>query len=217
MMDSKTNLIFISFIFLVFSYSLLSQQVDSIKDEDRLPPGQKAITDFPLLHIGDIPDLNRENWILNVSGKVKNPLKLSWDEFIDIGPVESVSDFHCVTRWSRLNNHWQGVRIRDILVKAIPLESARHITFKSKDGYTTSLPISECTGDDDILAFHWEGKDLGKDMGGPVRVVIPSKYGYKSALWVVELKLTEKQELGYWEKRGYSNSADPWLEERYAE
>ena len=131
--------------------------------------------------------------------------------------VEMVSDFHCVTGWTRLDNHWKGVRIRTVLQLAGPKESANYVTFVSVDGYTTSLPINECTGDEDILAFRWEGRDLDKDNGGPVRIVIPDKYGYKGALWIQELRITKEQELGYWEQRGYSNSADPWKEERYKE
>ena len=187
------------------------------QEEGRVPPGQRAIEDFPLLHYSKIPGLNRENWSLKVMGEVENKLDLKWDEFVAVGTVASVSDFHCVTGWSRLDNDWVGVRIRDVLALASPKVSARYLTFRSADGYTTSLPVAECTGDDDILAIRWEGKDLDKDNGGPVRVVIPAKYAYKSALWVVELRLTEEQELGYWEERGYSNSADPWKEERYAE
>lgn len=186
------------------------------KEQERVPPGQRVITDFPLLHISDIPELTRKNWSLRVTGECENPLKLGWKVFMQLDTVQSVSDFHCVTTWTRLDNRWTGVRIIDILKECRPSESAEFITFRSADGYTTSLPISECTGEDDILAFRWEGEDLDKSRGGPVRVVIPKKYGYKSALWVVEMKLTRKQEMGYWEKRGYSNTADPWKEERYA-
>ena len=184
--------------------------------QQRIPPGQRVIQDFPLLHIAAIPDLNRTNWTLKVTGEIEHPLLFKWADFSKLDTVESVSDFHCVTGWSRLENHWRGVRIRDILRLAKPKESATYVTFTSADDYTTSLPITQCTGDDDILAFRWEGKALTKENGGPVRVVIPGKYAYKGALWVVALKLTKKQELGYWEKRGYSNSADPWKEERYS-
>ena len=188
---------------------------DGAAQRSRVPPGQRVIEDFPLLHISDIPDLHRDGWTLRVDGEVGKALRLSWDDFVAIGPVESVSDFHCVTGWSRLDNHWVGIRIRDVLELAGLRESVGYISFLSADGYSTSLPLEACTGDDDILAFRWEGEDLGADKGGPVRGVIPSKYGYKSALWLVRMKLTEKQELGYWEQRGYSNSADPWKEERY--
>jgi len=192
-----------------------AQDVLSAKSDCRVPPGQKVIQDFPLLHIAKIPDSDRENWTLHVTGEGKDTLLLRWNDFVALDTVASVSDFHCVTGWSRLDNHWVGVRIRDVLQLADPERSAKYVTFRSQDGYTTSLPLSECTGDEDILAFRWEGKDLDKNRGGPVRVVIPEKYAYKSALWIVEMKLTERQELGYWEQRGYSNSADPWKEERY--
>jgi DMSO/TMAO reductase YedYZ molybdopterin-dependent catalytic subunit len=192
------------------------QEGGSQDSRQRVPPGQRIIQDFPLLHFAAIPDVNRSNWTLKVTGDVEHPFHLQWADFVKLDTVTSISDFHCVTGWSRLDNHWQGVRIRDILRMVQPKESAEFVTFLSADDYTTSLPISQCTGDDDILAFRWEGKVLTKENGGPVRVVIPGKYAYKSALWVVALKLTKKQELGYWEKRGYSNSADPWKEERYS-
>jgi DMSO/TMAO reductase YedYZ molybdopterin-dependent catalytic subunit len=204
-----------SFIVVFLFLFILITSLPAQKEQDRIPPGQRVITDFPLLHISDIPDLTRENWSLKVKGECGNPLDLDWKAFTRLDTVLFVSDFHCVTTWTRLDNHWKGVRIRDILKKCQSSKKAKFITFKSADGYTTSLPISQCTGEDDILAFRWEGEDLDKKRGGPVRVVIPKKYAYKSALWVVEMKLTRKQELGYWEQRGYSNTADPWKEERY--
>jgi DMSO/TMAO reductase YedYZ molybdopterin-dependent catalytic subunit len=184
--------------------------------KNRIPPGQRVTTNFPLLHISTIPNLTRTNWTLHVTGECDKSLKLDWNAFMKMDTAGSVSDFHCVTGWTRLDNHWSGVRIRDILDQSKVRKSARYITFRSADGYTTSLPIQECIGDDDILAFRWEGKDLDNTTGGPVRVVIPEKYAYKSALWVIELQLTKDQETGYWEQRGYSNSADPWKEERYS-
>jgi DMSO/TMAO reductase YedYZ molybdopterin-dependent catalytic subunit len=153
---------------------------------------------------------------LTVRGEVSQKVRLDWKAFRALESVESVSDFHCVTGWTRLDNDWEGIRIRDLISLADPKSSANFITFHSYDDYTTSLAIDECTGDDDILAFVWENKPIGKDLGGPVRVIIPGKYAYKGALWIKEMVLTKKQEPGFWEKRGYSNSADPWKEERFA-
>ena len=194
--------------------SLSAQQPDSLAN--RTPPGQRLIDDFPILRIGKIPDLNRDNWKLKVNGRVKKKLKLRFGDLMALDTLTSVSDFHCVTTWSRLDNHWTGVRIRTLLEAAGLKKDARFLTFKSADGYSTSLPIELCTGDDDMLAFRWEGVDLTAELGGPVRCVIPGKYGYKSAMWVTSIKATARDELGYWEKRGYSNSADPWKEERSA-
>ena len=217
----KQFIIYILQILSILSYSsfLFSQQDSiSLTDSQRniIPPNQRVGEDFYVLHYDKIPQIDRLNWKLKVHGAVKNKLNFNWDSFSRLDTVQSVSDFHCVTTWSRLDNHWVGVRIRDVLQMADPKSSAKYITFKGADGYTTSLAIDDCTGDDDLLAFRWEGRDLGNNLGGPVRAVIPSKYGYKSCMWLVEMKLTKKQKLGYWEKRGYSNTADPWKEERRA-
>jgi len=203
---------------LQFFCSLPCLTQDSTKKiKSRVPPGQNVIQDFPILHIKEIPDLNRKNWSLKIHGECEKEITLDWDSFSRLPVVESISDFHCVTGWSRLDNRWIGVRIRDILKEVNPNKKAKFITFQAKDGYTTSLPIFGCTRDDDLLAYEWEGKPLDTEKGGPVRVVIPDKYGYKSAMWIVELKLTQEQEMGFWEKKGYSNSADPWREERREE
>ncbi len=181
-----------------------------------IPPGQRAVKNFPVLHIGPIPDLNWTNWRLEITGRVKDTLTFDWQTFIRLDTIQTVNDFHCVTGWSRLNNRWTGVRIKHLLEKAHADSSARFITFQAADGYTTSLPLDACSCDEDILAFRWEGKLIDKKLGGPVRVVIPEKYGYKSAMWLTKMILTKDEEPGYWETRGYSDSADPWKEERYA-
>jgi len=188
---------------------------DSLQQKTRLPAGQRQTENFPILRIGEIPDLNRSNWVLEIKGEVRNRLKMTWNDFIQMDTVHAISDFHCVTGWSRLQNLWTGVRIRDILDRAGLKKGAKHIFFKAADGYSTNLMIADCTGDDDILAFEWEGKPITNELGGPVRAVIPGKYGYKSAMWITEIQVLKKEKKGYWEKKGYSNSADPWKEERY--
>lgn len=201
--------------FLLIGHAVWIPSAAGGEGKDRIPPGQRPVENFPLLYFDEVPDLDRERWRLRVHGLVLEESKLDWEAFSSLDTVATVSDFHCVTGWSRLDNSWSGVRIREILHRAGVRPEARFVTFRGADGYSTSLPISECAGDKDILAFRWEGILLEKDRGGPVRAVIPAKYAYKSALWVVEMELTEKQELGYFELRGYSNSADPWKEERY--
>ena len=180
-----------------------------------IPPGQRATENFPILRIGDIPDLRRENWSLQVTGEVHNELEMKWNDFIRMDTVVIVSNFHCVTGWSRLENRWVGVKIRDVLSRAGLKKKAKFILFKAADGYSTNLRISECTGHDDILAFEWEGKPLDNTLGGPVRAVVPGKYGYKSAMWLTEIRITENEIKGYWEQGGYSNTANPWKEDRY--
>ncbi|MBN1781542.1 molybdopterin-dependent oxidoreductase [bacterium] len=183
--------------------------------DGRIPPGQNVIADFPNLYYSHIPELNRHNWTLTLTGAVKDTVVLDWSAFSRLDTVTVVSDFHCVTGWSRLDNRWTGVRLRDVIRLASPLESARFITFAAADGYTTFLPIEACTGDRDLLAFRWEGHDLETENGGPVRVIVPSKYGYKSAKWLTEMRFTSGPETGTWESKGYSNTADPWKNDRY--
>lgn len=190
---------------------------DAGSPSDALPPGQREVDNFPILRIGDIPDLEKETWTLTATGEVQDTAVFTYDRLLELDTVEVVSDFHCVTGWSRRDNRWTGVLIRTFLDHIRLKPEARFLSFLAADGYSTSLPISECTGDQDMLAFRWEGKRLDKDLGGPVRVVIPGKYGYKSAMWLTEIRATAEKELGYWEKRGYSNTADPGAGDRFSD
>ena len=182
--------------------------------EPRVPPGQRVIDDFPNLYIGRIPDLNRENWRLSLTGAAYDTV-LDWNTLLRMDTLTVISDFHCVTGWSRLNNRWTGVLLRDVINLVHPADSAKYITFYSADGYSTFLPIEECLGDDDMLAFKWEKQNLKTEEGGPVRVVLPQKYGYKSAKWIIKMVFSSKPGKGYWESRGYSKIADPWRNDRY--
>ena len=184
------------------------------QSESDLPPGQRKTDNFPILRIWDIPELDKETWTLTVTGAVEDTVTFAYNQLLGLDTVQVLSDFHCVTGWSRQKNRWTGVLIRTVLDQIKLNPDAKYLTFLAADGYTTSLPISECLSDVDMLAFRWEGKRLDKTIGGPVRVVIPEKYGYKSAMWLTEIQAPVDQELGYWEKRGYSNSADPLKEER---
>lgn len=188
---------------------------------NNLPPGQAPIK--KLLRWGiDHPGITRANpridlntYTLTVDGEVEKPLKLSWKEIAELPAVRSTSDFHCVEGWSVLNCEWEGIRFRDLASLAKPKESARFATFECADGYTTSLSLPELSGDDILLAMKLDGKTLEEGYGFPLRLVVPGKYAYKSALWVTRIRFTEKKEMGYWEKRGFSDSADVWKSERY--
>jgi DMSO/TMAO reductase YedYZ molybdopterin-dependent catalytic subunit len=147
---------------------------------------------------------------------VHNPVKLSYDEFLKLPKTVSISDFHCVTGWSRLDNKWEGVLLKTICDLVKPLKEAKYVTITCEDGYTTSLPIADLLDPEVILAYQLHDKPLSAEHGGPLRLVVPKKYAYKSAKWVRRLRFTRDQELGFWETRGYSNTADPWKEERYA-
>lgn len=180
-----------------------------------VPPNQRLTEEFPVLHVGSVPKFDRDTWNFVVEGLVENPVRLGFDEFLKLPKTVSVSDFHCVTGWSRLSNRWEGVLFRAVVDLVKPLKEARFVTVVAEGDYTTSLPLGDLLGDDVLLAYGFEGKPLEPLHGGPLRLVVPKKYAYKSAKWVRKLRFTKDQELGYWEKRGYSDSADPWKEERY--
>lgn len=183
---------------------------------NRIPPGQKLTSKFPVLHEGKVPDFDESEWDFTVEGEIENPLKMDWKEFRELPRVKVISDFHCVTRWSKLDNEWEGVRFSEIAKIVGPKEKAGFVTVVAEQGYTTSLSFDEMMDDDVLLATDFEGKSLSPEHGGPLRLVVPRKYAYKSAKWVRRIVFTKEKELGFWEKRGYSDSADPWKEERYS-
>jgi DMSO/TMAO reductase YedYZ molybdopterin-dependent catalytic subunit len=187
-----------------------------MEQEKKTPPGQRVTEKFPVLHEGNIPGFDEKDWDFRVEGLVKNPMTLSWKEFQSLPKVKSVSDFHCVTGWSRMDNEWEGVRFSEIANLATPEKNAGFVTVVAEGGYTTSLSLDDMMDDNVLLAYIFEGKPLPLDHGGPLRLIVPKKYAYKSAKWVRRIIFTEDKDLGYWEKRGYSDSADPWKEERYS-
>ena len=192
------------------------------KDDKRLPPSQMAIK--RILRWGEdhpgvtksIPKIDLKTWFLVVDGEVENPLRLAWEDFVKLPMVESVSDFHCVEGWSVLGCRWEGVRFKHLMSLVKPKDTAKSVTFECADGYATSLTLEELVGDDVLLAYKLDGEELEEGLGWPVRLVVPSKYAYKSALWVTRIKFTAKKEFGYWEVRGYSDTADVWKNDRFA-
>ena len=181
----------------------------------KLPPGQRLIEDFPVLHYGDVPEVNIEDWDFTVKGLVRNPLRLSFDEFMKLPSVELRADFHCVTGWTKFNLHWKGVLFKTIAELANPLPDARYVLIFAENNYTTNLPLDIAMDNDVIFAYEYEGKPLTPEHGYPLRLVVPKRYAYKSAKWVRGIEFLQKDRPGFWEVRGYSNSADPWKEERY--
>lgn len=153
--------------------------------------------------------------MLTVDGEVENSVQLNWKEFASIPTVVSISDFHCVEGWSVLDCRWEGVRFRDIERLVKPKDTAKAVTFECADSYTTSLFRTELAGDDVLLVTKLNGEALEEGYGFPVRLVVPSKYAYKSALWVTHVRFTRGKELGFWERRGYSDSADVWKNQRF--
>ena len=192
--------------------------MSSKKLNRKLPPDQQVtdrILRWGIDHPGITstnPQLKLETYTLVIDGEVENPVKLSWNDFMQLPKIVSVSDFHCVEGWSVLDCKWEGVRIRDIEKLVKPKDVARAVTFECADSYTTSLFREELYGDDALLAYKLNGQVLEEGYGFPVRLVVPSKYAYKSALWVVHLRFTRGKELGFWERRGYSDNADSFGE-----
>jgi DMSO/TMAO reductase YedYZ molybdopterin-dependent catalytic subunit len=183
----------------------------------RVPAGQTEVRNFPRLDLGIVPDVTTQSWRLRVYGLVENELNLDWVAFQAMNQVTDVSDFHCVTRWSQLDMDWQGVRAQDILALAQPKESAKYVTLHSADGYTTNLPLEALLDDDVIIAHGVLGAPLTSEHGGPVRLVVPKRYAWKSAKWLKAIEIHEFDRPGFWEVRGYHNDADPWLEQRFSD
>ncbi len=182
----------------------------------RVPPGQSVSKRFPRLDLGVIPTVPLERWDLRVGGEVGNTLRFSWAEFKRLPRLAVTRDFSCVTGWTRLDTTWEGVAFRTIAELAKPKPSAVSVWITCGEGYTTSLRLPDLMRDDVLLADTLDGKPLPDEHGGPVRLVVPHKYGWKSAKWVRELEFRDRHDLGFWEVRGYSDTADPWTEDRYA-
>jgi DMSO/TMAO reductase YedYZ molybdopterin-dependent catalytic subunit len=183
---------------------------------NRLPPGQKRVDHWPVLDLGAQPDVKPANWRLQVGGLVENPIALTLPQFLALPQQDFTSDIHCVTSWSRFDNHWQGVSSRALLDLVKPKGEARHLTFHSYDGYTTNVKLSVFAEANVLLAHSWEGQPIAREHGGPVRVIIPDWYFWKSAKWVTRIIFSAEDHPGFWETRGYHNEADPWKEERYS-
>jgi len=173
------------------------------------------VRDWPVLDLGIQPNVTAQAFRLDVIGAVERPLSLTLDEFMALPQVESVSDMHCVTQWSRYDNAWKGVAARTLLDLARPKPSANHVVFHAHDGYTTNVRLDQFDQPDVFLVHQWEGQPISRQHGGPVRVLIPRLYLWKSAKWVSRIELRASDRPGFWETRGYHNNADPWLEERY--
>ena len=184
--------------------------------DGRLPPGQREVKDFPVLDLGLRPEVPRDEWSLHIHGHVENPMKLTWEDFEALPQFTDVSDFHCVTTWSQYDMAWAGVAFFTIAERVRPKASASHVFFKGYDGYSTNNPLETCLDDDVLIAHSWNGNPLTKDHGGPARVIIPKRYAWKGAKFIREIVFIDRDILGFWELRGYSNTADPWTDDRFA-
>jgi DMSO/TMAO reductase YedYZ molybdopterin-dependent catalytic subunit len=185
--------------------------------EQRLPPGQHLTQDWPVLDLGIMPDIPRERWRLDIYGAVDTPLFWDFAQFSAQPQSTFISDIHCVTTWSRYDNKWEGLSTRALLEACRPKPDARFVVLESYDGYTTNLSLDDFAAEDALLAHSWQGTPIERDHGGPVRVIVPHLYFWKSAKWLQRIAFVGDDKPGYWEVRGYHNRGDPWQEQRYSD
>jgi DMSO/TMAO reductase YedYZ molybdopterin-dependent catalytic subunit len=181
----------------------------------RLPPGQREVKNWPVLDLGIQPPVSAKEWRLTVDGLVGNPVAWDWAALARQPQTDFVSDIHCVTAWSRFDNRWRGVATRALLDIVRPQPEARFVVQHSYDGYTTNVPLEYFAGEDVLLAHEWEGRPITREHGGPVRLILPKLYLWKSAKWLNRLEFVAEDRAGFWEQRGYHMRGDPWTEERY--
>ena len=184
---------------------------------ERLPPGQRRVENWPVLDLGIQPEIPLHAWRLFIDGAVEQPTTFKWSEFTDLPKIALTSDIHCVTAWSRYDNRWEGVSSRTLLELVKPKPEVQHVIFHSYDTYTTNVPLADFAADDVLLAWSWNGEPISREHGGPLRVVIPKLYFWKSAKWLKRIEFSGLDKPGFWELRGYHNYGDPWLEQRYDE
>jgi len=184
-------------------------------DRPRLPPGQIATTKWPVLHYSTVPRIAPESWTFRLWGEVERPFTLTWAELQALPVREVVCDMHCVTTWSRFDNLFRGVPVMSLLARAGVRPNATHALVHAAPDYTTNLPLEDLALEANLLATHFAGEPLSAEHGGPVRLLVPHLYLWKSAKWVTGIELMEGDEPGFWEQNGYHMRGDPWAEERY--
>lgn len=182
----------------------------------KLPIGQIKTVKWPVLDLGFKPDISHLQWKLTINGEVESPVELSWRDFMNLPQTSDISDFHCVTTWSRMDVPWVGVRLADIAALVMPKSTATHILCYGYDKYTTNISIEEALKDDVLLVHSADDKPLERDHGGPVRMITPQLYAWKGTKWINRIEFLNKNKPGFWEVRGYSNTAYPWRNDRYS-
>lgn len=187
-----------------------------MREAGRLPPGQSLTLKWPVLHYGSVPPFDPATWDFRVYGLVANPIRLGWKEFQKLPRIETTSDFHCVTRWSRFDNRWTGVSVREVLKLAQLRADAAHVLVHAEQGYTANVPLADLDRDNVLLATHHDGEPLSAEHGYPLRLIVPHLYAWKSVKWVRGFELLDRNAPGFWEQNGYHMYGDPWKEERYS-
>jgi len=192
----------------------MSRLVDARRE--RVPPGQKLTEKFPVLDLGVRPAFDDRRWRFSVDGEVEAPLQVTWQEFVALEPKQrQTADFHCVTTWSRLDLAWGGIPFSALAAIVQPTAAARFVVAHGADGYSTNLSLGDAMADDVLLAYELDGQPLSLEHGGPMRLLVPRRYAWKSAKFLRRLEFLATDAPGYWEQRGYHDRGDPWQEERY--
>jgi len=182
-------------------------------DPARIPPGQYLTSDFPVLSAGPTPRVALDDWTFSIRGELDEPRSWSWAELQALPREDVTVDIHCVTKWSKLDTDWAGVSLDTLLEGAET--AAEHVLVYCEGGYPTTLPLDDVTGGRAWLAYGYDGDPLDPEHGGPVRLLVPHLYFWKSAKWIRQLHLLDQEEPGFWEVNGYHILGDPWLEQRY--
>lgn len=186
-----------------------------MKREGRLPPGQSLTLKWPVLHYGRVPKFDPARWEFKVFGLVESPVRWAYDEFMNLPKIHTRSDFHCVTRWSRFDNEWEGISFKEVISHAVLKPEAKYAMIHSGEGYTTNVPLVDLMGDGVLFAYKNNGEDLSPDHGWPLRLIVPHLYAWKSAKWVCGVQLMAEDAAGFWERNGYHMYADPFKEQRF--
>lgn len=184
-------------------------------DPARLPPGQYLTDRFPVLHVGDVPEYAPGEWSLTVFGMVEEPFTLSFEELTALPSTALTTDIHCVTKWSKFDTEWRGVRVADLIARAKPAPGASHVMAHAEQGYTANLPLVDIVRDESLVAWEYGGEPIEPIHGGPVRLVVPHLYFWKSPKWLRGIEVRDSDKPGFWERNGYHMYGDPFLEQRF--
>ncbi|MBZ5531000.1 MAG: sulfite oxidase-like oxidoreductase [Acidobacteriia bacterium] len=199
----------------IFSGNERKQKEQEMRDSGRLPAGQSLTLKWPVLHYGSVPRFDPARWDFRMWGLVANPVKLSWNDFNTLPRYHSRSDFHCVTRWSRFDNEWDGVAFKDVLKLAQVKSEAKYVLVHAEQGFTANVPLADLDRDGVLLATHHDGEALSADHGYPLRLIVPHLYAWKSVKWVRGFEFLEHDAPGFWEQNGYHMYGDPFKEQRF--
>jgi DMSO/TMAO reductase YedYZ molybdopterin-dependent catalytic subunit len=193
------------------------QRGPKLTDEEkkRVPPGQSVTEKWPVLHYGAVPRVDLAKWDFKVYGLLEEPVRWTYEEIRALPTVQVTCDIHCVTRWSKLDNVFEGVSLRELAKRFTLKPEAKFVLAHCEQGFTANLPVEALFDEDVLLAWKHNGEDLAPEHGWPLRLVVPRRYFWKSAKWIRSLEFLSRDRLGFWEQNGYSNNADPWKEERF--